>query len=102
MSEEMFLVRWRGRQAGPYSRVVIEEKLRNKELSLFHEVFSGGRWILMKEFVAQERAAMASSAEPMPIRMTEPSSLEHENLLGLPPETPSASLAGVKIGRAHV
>lgn len=88
MSEEMFLVRWRGRQAGPYTRVAIEEKLRNKELSLLHEVFCGGRWILMKEFIAQGRVTAGPSTEPMSIRTTEPSSLEHENVLGLPPETP--------------
>lgn len=95
MSEGTFLVRWRGRQAGPYTRPVIEEKLRNKELSLLHEVFCGGRWILMKEFVAQERAAMVTSTEPMSIKMTEPSSLEHDNVLGLPAETPSVNMSGV-------
>ena len=95
MSEQMFLVRWRGRQAGPYTRSVIEEKLRSKELSLFHEVFLGGRWILMKEFLAQERAAAAASTEPMSIRMTESSSLEHENLLDLPAEPMAPTLGGV-------
>jgi hypothetical protein len=48
-----FLVRWRGRQEGPYLASVIEAKLAANEIGLLHEIFYEGKWVTIRDYVAE-------------------------------------------------
>jgi hypothetical protein len=54
----MFLVRWRGRQEGPYSAEVIEKKLSANEIGLLHEILHNGRWITIRDYLAEQEATL--------------------------------------------
>jgi hypothetical protein len=53
-----FLVRWRGKQEGPYSASVIETKLQNREMGLLHEISHNGRWISIRDYMTEKVAAL--------------------------------------------
>ena len=53
--KETFQLRWKGQVLGPYTREVIEQKLRYQEIGLFHEVDFQGRWISLKDFLGKVR-----------------------------------------------
>ena len=53
-----FLVRWRGRQEGPYSAKLIERRLSTNEIGLLHEIFHKGRWITIRDYIAKQEAAL--------------------------------------------
>ncbi len=48
-----FLVRWRGRQEGPYPATVIEVKLAANEIGLLHEIFYNGKWVTIRDYIAE-------------------------------------------------
>ena len=50
-----FLVRWRGRQEGPYLASVIEAKLAANEIGLLHEIFYEGKWVTIRDYVRKEK-----------------------------------------------
>ncbi len=52
----MFLVRWRGKQEGPYSAAVIENMLATNQIGLLHEILHEGRWITIRNYMAQNEA----------------------------------------------
>ncbi len=52
-----FLIRWRGRQEGPYTAAVIEAKLAAREIGLLHEISHNGRWITIRDCLAEQDAA---------------------------------------------
>jgi hypothetical protein len=47
----IFLLRWRGRQEGPYTGPVIEAKLAANEIGLLHEIYYEGRWITLRDYI---------------------------------------------------
>lgn len=47
-----YLLRWRGQQSGPFSLMVIEQKLDEHVIGLTCEIQSAGRWITLEEFFA--------------------------------------------------
>jgi len=53
-----FLVRWRGRQDGPYSAAVIEVKLAANEIGLLHEIFYNGKWVTIRDYVAERETVL--------------------------------------------
>lgn len=53
-----FLVRWRGRQEGPYSAAVIEMKLAGNEIGLLHEIFYNGDWVTIRDYVAERETVL--------------------------------------------
>jgi hypothetical protein len=53
-----FLIRWRGRQEGPYSAELIEEKLSANEIGLLHEILHNGQWITIRDYLAGQEAAL--------------------------------------------
>jgi hypothetical protein len=55
-----FLIRWRGRQEGPYSAELIQEKLSANEIGLLHEILHNGRWTTIRDFLAGQEAALLS------------------------------------------
>jgi len=53
-----FLVRWRGRQEGPYPASVIEAKLVANEIGLLHEIFCNGKWITIRDYITEREAIL--------------------------------------------
>jgi len=62
-SNAPFLLRWRGRQAGPYTAAVIEEKLAANQIGLLHEVLHNGQWITLRDYFAERDAALRAQRE---------------------------------------
>jgi hypothetical protein len=53
-----FLVRWRGRQEGPFSASTIETKLATNEIGLLHEIFNDGKWITIRDYIAERETLL--------------------------------------------
>ena len=53
-----FFVRWRGRQEGPYPAAVIEAKLGANEIGLLHEIFCSGKWVTIRDYVAERETVL--------------------------------------------
>ena len=50
-----YVIRWRGRQEGPFEWDVIEAKLRAKQIGLLHEISRDGEWITLRAFLAEQK-----------------------------------------------
>jgi hypothetical protein len=50
------LIRWRGRQEGPYSPAIIEQKLAANEIGLLHEVYHNSQWVTLREYLTDQEA----------------------------------------------
>ena len=55
-SDAGIMIRWRGRQDGPFPLSVIERKLAANEIGLLHEICSGGKWTTLKNYLAEREA----------------------------------------------
>ena len=53
-----FLIRWRGRQEGPYTAAVIEVKLATNQIGLLHEIARNGQWVTVREIFAEREAVI--------------------------------------------
>src|ERR1039457_1865191 len=58
-----FLVRWRGRQEGPYLAAVIEAKLAANEMGLLHEIFYDGKWVTIRDYIAEREAILRAERQ---------------------------------------
>lgn len=58
-----FLIRWRGKQEGPYSESVIDSKLTTNEISLIHEISYNGQWILIRDYIAAKKAILEAQRQ---------------------------------------
>jgi len=58
-----FLVRWRGRQDGPYSVSVIEAKLAANEVGLLHEILYDGNWVTIRDYIAEREAVLLAERQ---------------------------------------
>jgi hypothetical protein len=58
-----FLVRWRGRQEGPYSVEIIQKKLSANEIGLLHEVLQNGQWITIRDYLAEQQVAIRAQLQ---------------------------------------
>jgi len=58
-----FLVRWRGRQEGPYLASVIEAKLVANEIGLLHEIFYEGKWVAIRDYVAEREMILRAQLQ---------------------------------------
>jgi TM2 domain-containing membrane protein YozV len=61
--EAKFLVRWRGRTEGPYSASVIDAKLAANEIGLLHEVFHDGKWLAIRDYLAEREVVLRAENE---------------------------------------
>ena len=52
-----YILRWRGREEGPYSLAVIDAKLSSNDIGMFHEILADGRWRSLKTFLEEQEAA---------------------------------------------
>ncbi len=62
-SSASFLLRWRGRQEGPYTAAVIEAKLAANQIGLLHEVFHNDQWVTLRDYFAERDAALRAQRE---------------------------------------
>ena len=46
-----YLLRWKGQQIGPFTKEIIERKVRDRELSLAHEISVDGKWCSLRGFL---------------------------------------------------
>jgi hypothetical protein len=58
-----FLVRWRGRQEGPYLASVIEAKLAANEIGLLHEIFHNGQWVTIRDYITEREAIIRAELQ---------------------------------------
>jgi len=58
-----FLIRWRGRQEGPYLASVIEGKLAANEIGLLHEIFHDGKWVTIRDYVTEREAILRAEQQ---------------------------------------
>lgn len=59
-SSARFLIRWRGRQEGPYTPAVIETKLAANQIGLLHEISRNGQWITLRDYFAEREAVLSA------------------------------------------
>lgn len=57
-SNATFLIRWRGRQEGPYTAAVTEAKLAANQIGLLHEISHNGQWITLRDYLAERDASL--------------------------------------------
>ena len=62
-SGETFLIRWRGRQEGPYTAPIIEAKLAANQIGLLHEISHNGQWITLRDYFAERAAILRAESE---------------------------------------
>ncbi len=58
-----FVLRWRGRQEGPYTAAVIDEKLAANQIGLLHEVLHNGQWVTLRDYFAERDAFLRAQRE---------------------------------------
>jgi hypothetical protein len=58
-----FLLRWRGRQEGPYSAELIQQKLSVNEIGMLHEILHHGRWITIRDYIAEREATLRAQRQ---------------------------------------
>lgn len=58
-----FLLRWRGRQEGPYPRATIEAKLAANQIGLLHEINYLGRWVTLRDYFAEQDALIRAELQ---------------------------------------
>lgn len=56
--EASFLLRWRGKQEGPYPASMVEAKLAANEIGLLHEILYESKWITLRDFIAAREAIL--------------------------------------------
>jgi hypothetical protein len=57
------LIRWRGRQEGPYSPAIIAQKLAANEIGLLHEVFHNSQWVTLRDYFAAQEAVQRAERQ---------------------------------------
>lgn len=58
-----FLIRWRGRQEGPYTAAVIEAKLAANQIGLLHEISHNGQWVTLRDYFAEREAVLLAERQ---------------------------------------
>lgn len=58
-----FLIRWRGRQEGPYTAAVIEAKLAANQIGLLHEISHNGQWVTLRDYFAEREAVLRAERQ---------------------------------------
>lgn len=58
-----FLVRWRGRQEGPFSAETIDAKLEANQVGLLHEIYYNGEWVIIRDYIARQEAVLQAELQ---------------------------------------
>jgi len=62
-SSATFLIRWRGKQEGPYTAAVIEAKLATSEIGMLHEISRNGQWVTLRDYFAEREAVLRAERQ---------------------------------------
>lgn len=62
-SSATFLIRWRGRQEGPYTAAIIETKLAANQIGLLHEIAHNGQWITLRDYLSERDANLRAERQ---------------------------------------
>ncbi len=62
-SSATYLIRWRGRQEGPYTAAVIEAKLAANQIGLLHEIAHEGQWVTLRDYFAERAFLLRAERE---------------------------------------
>lgn len=62
-SSATFLIRWRGRQEGPYTAAAIEAKLAANQIGLLHEISHNGQWVTLRDYFAEREAVLRAERQ---------------------------------------
>lgn len=92
-----YMLRWRGRQSGPYPIEEINRLLDDHQIGLGHEIQHEDQWISLEEFLAFQQPAspVVRSSEPKaPVAPSNPS-------LTLPPQFRSSRAAAPLAPQKH-
>ena len=105
MSAQKHLLRWKGRQNGPFALDEIRSQLKGSEIGLMHEVQVEGQWMTIEKFLAKtaprpsippiSKQELKSFAPPtkieesrLPVQRSEPQPPPPQ----MPPPTPPAQM----------
>jgi TM2 domain-containing membrane protein YozV len=58
-----YMLRWRGRQSGPYPIAEIDRMLDDHKIGMGHEILYGDEWITLEKFFAAIKKAASPSVE---------------------------------------
>jgi len=58
-----FLIRWRGRQEGPFSPETIDAKLEANQIGLLHEIYYNGEWVIIRDYVTRKEAILQAELQ---------------------------------------
>lgn len=62
-SNATFLIRWRGRQEGPFTAAIIEAKLAANQIGLLHEISHDGQWVTLRDYLAEREAIVRAERQ---------------------------------------
>jgi hypothetical protein len=62
-SSATFLIRWRGRQEGPYTAAIIETKLAANQIGLLHEIAHNSQWITLRDYLSERDANLRAQRQ---------------------------------------
>lgn len=62
-SNATFMLRWRGKQEGPFTAAVVEAKLGANQIGLLHEVFHNGQWVTLRDYFAERDAMLRAERQ---------------------------------------
>lgn len=110
MSEaQEHLLRWRGRELGPYSLDEINRQLDDHKIGMGHEILSEGEWITLEQFFAAHQppvaAEPAAPASPIRVRLpgiAPPAARPGAGLSSMPAQTATASPQSETFESKHV
>ena len=59
---QQYILRWGGREIGPYSLDEINRQLDDHKIGMGHEILSAGEWITLEQFFASHHAPVVAAA----------------------------------------
>ena len=92
-----YMLRWRGRQSGPYSIEEMNRLLDDHQIGLGHEIHYEDQWISLEEFLAFQQPAAPAVHSPEPKAPVAPSSPS----LTLPAQLRSSRAAAPLASQKH-
>ena len=93
-----FLLRWRGRQQGPFTLAQIERKLAENEIGMLHEIQVGAEWVTLKSWIEKIDAERRTLAEQVGAPITQPTSRTTLHLADTGGRKRSATTGGAGTG----
>ncbi len=85
MSSDSYIVKWKGRQSGPYTLKEIQEKVASREIKGIYEVLAGGDWKTVRIFLKDLEKISAVAPSSLRLESLQPSSTVIPGKVAPPP-----------------